>query len=157
MQEIVVPLVHDTEFYSLLSGTLKSISEHMTALHSDFVNTLQVLSKTIGDSSHPASVSASFQPLSSITTHAGSVRVKTGELKVCPFVLILLVLLTKADNRATYIFGERFFKFISRQRCLKLWANVREERGRWKRARSDCSNLLSASPRMGLGTGESSN
>jgi hypothetical protein len=86
MQEIVVPLVHDTEFYNLLSGTLESISEHLTGLHTEFVNSLQVLSMTIGDSTHPASVSASFQPLSSVTTHAGSVRVKTGELKVCPCV-----------------------------------------------------------------------
>ena len=82
-QEIVVPLVHDTEFFALLSDTLESISQHMTALHSEFVNTLQALSMTIGDSSHPASVSASFRPLSSVTTHAGLVRVNTGELKVC--------------------------------------------------------------------------
>ncbi|KIM43658.1 hypothetical protein M413DRAFT_443563 [Hebeloma cylindrosporum] len=81
MQEIVVPLVHDTEFYSLLSGKLESISEHLTGLQTEFVDSLQELSRTIGDTTHPASVAASFQPLSSITTDAGSVRVKTGELK----------------------------------------------------------------------------
>ena len=78
----MVPLVHDTDFFTLLSGTLESISEHMTALHSEFVNTLQALSMTIGDSAHPASVSASFRPLSSVTTDAGLVRVNTRELKV---------------------------------------------------------------------------
>lgn len=121
MQEIVVPLVHDTEFYSLLSGTLESISEHLTGLHREFVNSLQILSTAIGDSAHPASVSASFQPLSSITTHAGSVRVKTGELKVCPFVLlILLEILTNVRYRVTYMLGGRFSRFISRRRCLRM-------------------------------------
>ena len=88
----MVPLVHDTEFFNLLSDTLESISEHMTTLHSEFVNT-QALSMAIGDSSHPASVSVSFRPLSSVTTHAGLVRVNTGELKVCASLFLFYCLI----------------------------------------------------------------
>ena len=81
-REIVVPLVHDTKFYALLSTTLESIAERLSVIHADFVRSLQDLARDIADTAQPASVAANFHPPSSVTTHAGALRVKTGELKV---------------------------------------------------------------------------
>lgn len=81
-QEIVIPLVHDSKFYNLLSTTLEAISERLGVIHTDFVHSLEDLSRAIADTAHPASVAANFHPPSSLTTHAGTVRVRTGELKV---------------------------------------------------------------------------
>lgn len=81
-REIVVPLVHDTKFYALLSTTLESIAERLGVIHADFVRSLQDLARNIADTAQPASVAANFHPPSSVTTHAGALRVKTGELKV---------------------------------------------------------------------------
>ena len=39
-REIVVPLVHDTKFYALLSTTLESIAERLSVIHADFVRSL---------------------------------------------------------------------------------------------------------------------
>ncbi|PPQ72204.1 hypothetical protein CVT24_002361 [Panaeolus cyanescens] len=81
-QEIVIPLVHDSEFFNILSTTLESVSNHLTTVHEEFTVTLKQLSHTIADSAHPASVSSSsFQPLSPVTMHAGAVRVRTTNLK----------------------------------------------------------------------------
>lgn len=82
VHEIIIPLVSDTEFYSMLTGTLETISVNLSKMHADFVKTLEGLSRTIADTAHPASVAASFQPLSRLDAHAGAVRVKTGHLKV---------------------------------------------------------------------------
>jgi len=84
MQEVVIPLIHDSEFFNILSTTLESISAHLTKMHEEFLSNLTDLSRAIADSSHPASVAAGFHPSSSITTHAGAIRVRTGELKVSP-------------------------------------------------------------------------
>ena len=81
-REIVIPLVHDTKFYELLSTTLESIAERLGVIHADFVRSLQDLARDIADTAQPASVAANFHPPSSVTTHAGTLRVKTGELKV---------------------------------------------------------------------------
>ncbi|KJA21745.1 hypothetical protein HYPSUDRAFT_87754 [Hypholoma sublateritium FD-334 SS-4] len=80
-REIVIPLVHDTKFYALLSTTLESIAAQLGVIHADFVRSLQDLSRAIADTAQPASVAANFHPLSSVTTNAGAVRVKTGDLK----------------------------------------------------------------------------
>ncbi|KAF9553445.1 hypothetical protein CPC08DRAFT_744734 [Agrocybe pediades] len=81
MQEVVIPLVHDSEFFNMLSTTLESISTHLSKMHEEFLSNLSELSRSIADSSHPASVAAGFHPSSSVTTHAGAVRVRSGELK----------------------------------------------------------------------------
>ncbi|CAA7270761.1 unnamed protein product [Cyclocybe aegerita] len=80
-QEVVIPLVRDTEFYSILSSALESVSSHLTTVHGDFTQSLKGLSRTIADTSRPASVAAGFHPHSSVSTHAGAIRVKTGDLK----------------------------------------------------------------------------
>ncbi|KAJ3499051.1 hypothetical protein NLJ89_g10139 [Agrocybe chaxingu] len=80
-QEVVIPLVHDTEFYSILSSALESVSSHLTTTHGDFTQSLKGLSRTIADTSRPASVAAGFHPHSSVSTHAGAIRVKTGDMK----------------------------------------------------------------------------
>ncbi|KAF9479813.1 hypothetical protein BDN70DRAFT_878342 [Pholiota conissans] len=80
-QEIVIPLVHDTEFYNLLSTTLESIAAQLSEIHGSFVRSLEELSRAIADTAQPASVAAQFHPLSAVGTHAGAVRVRTGELK----------------------------------------------------------------------------
>ncbi|KAF8901141.1 hypothetical protein CPB84DRAFT_1915932 [Gymnopilus junonius] len=81
MHEIIIPLVSDTEFYSMLMGTLKTISVNLSKMHAEFCKTLESLSRTIADSSHPASVAASFHPHSRLDADAGAVRVRTGQLK----------------------------------------------------------------------------
>jgi hypothetical protein len=84
MQEIVIPLVKDTEFYDILAAALQSISVHLATMHTDFVQSLKSLSRTIADTSAPASsASRNFHPMSSITTDAGAIRLKGGNLKVC--------------------------------------------------------------------------
>lgn len=84
MQEIIIPLVKDTEFYDILAAALQSISDHLATMHTDFVQSLQSLSHTISDTAAPASsASRTFHPMSSITTDAGAIRLKGGDLKVC--------------------------------------------------------------------------
>ena len=75
-QEVVVPLIYDTEFFNNLSNALSSVSTHLTTIHAEFRTTIQELSRTIGDSALPASVTsrASFHPHSKLTSHAGSIR-----------------------------------------------------------------------------------
>lgn len=75
-QEVVVPLIHDTEFFHNLSTALSSVSTHLTTVHAEFRTTIQELSRTIGDSALPASVTSrgSFHPHSGLTSHAGMIR-----------------------------------------------------------------------------------
>ncbi|KAF9044445.1 hypothetical protein BJ165DRAFT_1481247 [Panaeolus papilionaceus] len=81
-QEIVIPLVHDSEFFNILSTTLESVSNHLTTVHEEFTDTLVKLSHTISDTAHPASAASNgFQPLSPVTMHAGAVRVRATNLK----------------------------------------------------------------------------
>ncbi|KIK03290.1 hypothetical protein K443DRAFT_676956 [Laccaria amethystina LaAM-08-1] len=80
-QEVVVPLIHDTEFFHNLSTALSSVSTHLTTIHAEFRSTIQELSRTIGDSAQPASVTsrASFHPHSRLTSHAGMIRTPNRE------------------------------------------------------------------------------
>ncbi|KAF9527206.1 SPX domain-containing protein [Crepidotus variabilis] len=80
-RELIIPLVHDTEFFNILSTTLEGVSTHMETLHSEFEGSIKDLAKTIGDTSHPASVVAHFQPYSRLADDAGAVRVKRSHLK----------------------------------------------------------------------------
>lgn len=82
IQEVVVPLVQDMEFYTMLTATLESVSSHLTAVQSDFLSSLQNLSNIISHSVHPTSAASKFHPYSALTTDAGSVRVKISKLKV---------------------------------------------------------------------------
>ena len=105
-QEVVIPLVHDTEFFAMLSSTLESVSTHLNAVHSDFTQSLQQLSKTIGDTSRPASVAGGFHPHSSITSHAGTIKVKTGDMKVGMFCLSSVNPLILASERSLFLAGD---------------------------------------------------
>jgi hypothetical protein len=80
-QEVVVPLIHDTEFFHNLSTALSSVSTHLTTIHAEFRSTIQELSRAIGDSAQPASVTsrASFHPHSRLTSHAGMIRTPNRE------------------------------------------------------------------------------
>ncbi|KAF8154620.1 hypothetical protein B0H34DRAFT_660898 [Crassisporium funariophilum] len=80
-QEVVIPLIHDTQFYNMLATTLESVSAHLNTVHADFLGALKGLGRSISDAAGPASVVGGFMPHSRVTTHAGSVRVKSGDLK----------------------------------------------------------------------------
>ncbi|KAH9475912.1 hypothetical protein JR316_0011473 [Psilocybe cubensis] len=81
MREIVIPLVHDTHFFSLLSSKLTHISTHLASIHTSFSASLTELQRTIADAAAPASASAStrFRPSSALASDAGGVRVRTKE------------------------------------------------------------------------------
>ncbi|THH10374.1 hypothetical protein EW146_g8389 [Bondarzewia mesenterica] len=73
-REIIVPLVHDTAFYRLLSTALQSIAEHLSVVEAEFTRTLQVLSVGISQSARPvSSTSAAFHPHSQ-AADAGAIR-----------------------------------------------------------------------------------
>ncbi|KAF8816422.1 hypothetical protein BYT27DRAFT_7077428 [Phlegmacium glaucopus] len=80
IQEVVIPLAQETEFYNMLTTTLESVSLHLTALQSDVLSSIQNLSDIISNSTHPASAASKFHPHSPLTADAGSVRVKVSRL-----------------------------------------------------------------------------
>ena len=82
IQELVIPLVHEVEFYNMLTTALESVTLHLTAVQSDFLSSLRDLSNIISDSAHPASSASKFRPHSALTAHAGSVRVKISKVEV---------------------------------------------------------------------------
>jgi hypothetical protein len=59
--EVIVPLVSDKAFFQTLTDSLASISAHLTAVHSNFVQTMHALAHTIGDSARPSSSTSSFR------------------------------------------------------------------------------------------------
>lgn len=114
-REIVIPLVHDGEFFKILSNTLEGISSHMKSLQSNFEQSLKALAATIGDTSHPASVAADFHPHSRLTENAGAVRVKRTQLKV-KTILKTFRRILNLMARTTYMPGERYFSYTSKQK-----------------------------------------
>ncbi|TFK37062.1 SPX domain-containing protein [Crucibulum laeve] len=80
-QEVVIPLVSDTEFFQLLSTALEAVSAHMTIVHTHFSDTLRELSRTIGDSARPASAtSRGVKPHSGVSSNAGIIRLPNATL-----------------------------------------------------------------------------
>mgnify|MGYP002403122342 CR=1 FL=1 len=74
-QELIIPLVSDTEFFKILVTALEGMSTHMVTLHHNFTKTLDDLSKTISATALPASASKSFNPHSRVTSHPGAIHV----------------------------------------------------------------------------------
>ncbi|PPQ82687.1 hypothetical protein CVT25_009417 [Psilocybe cyanescens] len=84
MREIIIPLIHDTEFFNLLSTKLGAISTHLASMHAEFSDSLEELARMIADAAHPASAAAGFRPNSSVEMDAGGgvrVRIRGGDLK----------------------------------------------------------------------------
>lgn len=76
-QEVVIPLVSDTEFFNNLITALEGMSTHMATVHQEFTKTLKALSRTISQSALPASASPSFHAHSAVSSHPGSIMVST--------------------------------------------------------------------------------
>lgn len=87
IQEVVVPLVQEMEFYNILTTTLELVSSHLTTVQSDFLSSLRNLSDIISHSVHPTSAASKFHPHSALTANPGLVRVKISTLKVIIFLL----------------------------------------------------------------------
>jgi hypothetical protein len=85
IQEVVVPLVQEMEFYNILTTTLESVSSHLTTVQSDFLSSLRNLSDIISHSAHPTSAASKFHPHSALTANPGLVRVNISKLKVIIF------------------------------------------------------------------------
>jgi hypothetical protein len=81
-KEVVIPLVHDAEFFNLLEGNIQVLAFRMEKIHSEFLKSLQDLARMITDTCQPASVAGNYHPYSSVSTHPGSVEVKVRRLKV---------------------------------------------------------------------------
>jgi len=66
-REVVVPLIHDSEFYNLLLTALHSLAAHLDNVRDDFIKSLRTLSGNISRTARPlsASHSSTFQPRSS--------------------------------------------------------------------------------------------
>ncbi|KAJ3717986.1 SPX domain-containing protein [Lentinula raphanica] len=54
-REVVIPLVKDSAFFELLSTALHNLSDRMSALYTDFTDTLETVSRNISDSARPIS------------------------------------------------------------------------------------------------------
>lgn len=74
-QEVVIPLVSDTEFFNNLISALEGMSTHMSTVHQEFTKSLKSLSRTISESALPASASPSFHAHSAVSSHPGSIMV----------------------------------------------------------------------------------
>ncbi|KAJ6551658.1 hypothetical protein B0H19DRAFT_175761 [Mycena capillaripes] len=80
--EIVIPLVSDSAFFQLLVTTLKALSEHLLAIHAQFAESLEELTKAVSDSARPASsTSSGFKAFSPLKADAGGVRVDASSKK----------------------------------------------------------------------------
>ncbi|KAG6914825.1 hypothetical protein DXG01_015126 [Tephrocybe rancida] len=72
--EVVIPLASDMIFFQTLSTAISHLSAHLVTVQSDFVDTLNTLSRTIGNSARPASSSDSgFRPHSVLSSKPWSV------------------------------------------------------------------------------------
>lgn len=80
-QEVIIPLISDSAFFQLLSSALRSMSDHLTTVHTHFVGTLKVLSKEIGNTARPVS-SASASHDHSVLTHLGAISSSSAVHKV---------------------------------------------------------------------------
>ncbi|KAJ3755438.1 SPX domain-containing protein [Lentinula raphanica] len=76
-REVVIPLVKDSAFFELLSTALHNLSDRMSALYTDFTDTLETVSRNISDSARPISSRKSgFHP-HSLLSDPGSVSVSS--------------------------------------------------------------------------------
>jgi hypothetical protein len=73
-KEFIIPLLSDTAFFQLLSTALQSLSTHLLNVHSEFIATLDALSRDISLSARPVSSSSTVHPHSSSSSHDASVR-----------------------------------------------------------------------------------
>jgi len=93
VQELVITLVSDSAFFDLLYTTLEHMSVQLKSVEGDFMETLKVLSRTIGDTARPVSSSHSafgrrFHALSPLKDHAGAIHVRRSDLSNVCFFLI---------------------------------------------------------------------
>lgn len=72
--EVVIPLAADMMFFKTLSAALNDLSTHMTTVQSDFVDTLDSLSRAISNSARPASSTTAFHPHSVLTSKPWSIQ-----------------------------------------------------------------------------------
>ena len=64
-REYIIPLVSDKAFFDLLTSAMNSLSTQFTAVHSEFMADLEVLSKSISNSALPRSqTDPSYRPFS---------------------------------------------------------------------------------------------
>ena len=96
MQEFVIPLVRDAEFFDLLEGNIQRLATQMEKIHSEFLKSLLNLARIIADTCQPASVAGNYHPYSSVSTHPGMVDVrKSKRMKVLYYLPVLVFLLMK--------------------------------------------------------------
>ncbi|KAI0056140.1 hypothetical protein BV25DRAFT_1995787 [Artomyces pyxidatus] len=69
-QQVIIPLVHEAAFYTLLSSTLSSMATHMQSVRVDFLATLETLGDVISHASRPMSATPAFIPRSPETDPA---------------------------------------------------------------------------------------
>ncbi|KAJ3917436.1 hypothetical protein F5877DRAFT_44645 [Lentinula edodes] len=72
-REVVIPLVKDSAFFELLSTALHNLSDRMSTLYTDFADTLETVSRKVGDSAKPiSSRNNSFHP-HSVLSNPGTI------------------------------------------------------------------------------------
>ncbi|GAW03864.1 ring-14 protein [Lentinula edodes] len=72
-REVVIPLVKDSAFFELLSTALHNLSDRMSTLYTDFADTLETVSRKVGDSARPiSSRNNSFHP-HSVLSNPGTI------------------------------------------------------------------------------------
>ncbi|KAF7370129.1 hypothetical protein MSAN_00643100 [Mycena sanguinolenta] len=85
--EMVIPLASDLAFFELLVTTLRGLSEHLVAIHVQFVETLTELAKTVSAAARPvSSTSQGFKANSALRSDTGGVRVNALTKKASPYL-----------------------------------------------------------------------
>ena len=75
VREYTIPLASDIAFFDLLTSAMNSLSAQLAIVHSEFMATLEDLSKSISDRALPVSqIKASYRPFS-VDDDAGAITV----------------------------------------------------------------------------------
>ena len=66
-KEIVIPIVSDTAFFTLLQSALQSLVTHLTIIRTEFIDNIESLARAISNTARPQSSTNRFHPHSSST------------------------------------------------------------------------------------------
>ena len=80
---VIIPLVHDGEFYRLLSEALMALQSYLQGVKEEFGEKVRGVARDVGDSSGPSHSTSvgKFQPFSAVESDAGNVKVRRGHVE----------------------------------------------------------------------------
>ncbi|KDQ52928.1 hypothetical protein JAAARDRAFT_39876 [Jaapia argillacea MUCL 33604] len=126
-REVVIPLVSDSAFFRLLITTLQSLSTHLERIHSDFLHTLDDLSRTISHSARPTSSTGNFHAYSTLSSDPGTIRLSS--LPLNPL---------SSHNKSDLYTWREFFQFYVESEIFESYS----ERCRGERTAEEAESRL---------------